>query len=206
MLSAPGEPGRLARFHSALPELVAAGTYAVAWVAPERLPTGLLRSLVLAMLVEFLVVHSAGFLGGVVLTERLSRPKRLAGLAAFGALYLGFAAAFGLAFGSWAPVWTMGWLVGSRALTVLVDRRSGAEERRRQKELWVAGAVVYLFGVFLTSIVPLPALGIDAAARERLALPGSGLWIEEPHRVFAFGLFYFALIAWVELQGARPGK
>ena len=45
-------------------------------------------------------------------------------------------------------------------------------------------------------MLPLPRLGIDAALAQSIALPGSsGLWVEQPHRVVAFGLLYFAATA-----------
>lgn len=182
---------------------MAAGTYAVAWVAPARLPQPLLRSLMLALLIEFLVVHSAGFLGHALLEQRRSKRRRIVWLVGFGGVYLLFAAAFGMAFQSWAPVATFGWLIGSRVLTVLVDPLPGERERERQRALWGQGAILYLFAIFITAIVPLPRLGVDEAARARMDLPGSGLWIDEPWRVFAFGLLYFGLLAWVELRGER---
>ena len=188
-----------ARVASATPEIAASATYLVAWFAPERLAPELLRSLVLAMLVEFLVVHSSAFLsaflyGGV---PGLRHPVLV--VLALAVLYLIFAGAFGLAFQSWMPVWVIGWLVGSRVLTLLVDPRGSADEPGRQRALWVAGAVLYLMLAFATAIPPIPAFGIDEATRARMALPGSGLWIDEPQRPIAMGAFYFGLLAVVEL-------
>lgn len=196
-------PARIARLQSALPEMVAAGTFAIAWVAPGRLPWALLRSLVLVMLVEFLIVHSAGFLGGALLAEGVSTGKRVGTLLGFGAFYLLFAGAFGLAFGSWSPVVTLLWLVGSRVLTVVVDPRPTEDERHRQASLWAVGALLYLIGVFVTTLLPIPKLGVTEAVRDGLDLPGSGLWIDQPHRVFVFGLLYFALLALVEVTDFR---
>ena len=45
-----------------------------------------------------------------------------------------------------------------------------------------------------------PAEGVGIApTRARMALPGSGLWIDEPQRPIAMGAYYFGLLALVEL-------
>ena len=192
-------PAWPARVVSATPEVLATITYFVAWFAPAQLSGELLRSLVLAMLVEFLVVHSSAFLsafldGGV---PGLRHPALL--VLALGVFYMAFAGAFAAAFGSWMPVWVMGWLIGSRVLTLAVDFRGRGDEADRQRVLWLTGAVLYLVLAFATSVPPIPAFGLDEAVRARMALPGSGLWIDEPQRPIAMGAFYFGLLALVEL-------
>lgn len=52
----------------------------------------------------------------------------------------------------------------------------------------------------------LPELGVTAGVQVELALPGSGLWIDEPQRVLAFGALYFGLTAVGEvLSRGRSG-
>ena len=189
-------PGRVV---SATPEIVASASYFAAWVAPASVAPAVLRSLVLAMLVEFLVVHSSGFLSAFLDRDAAALRRPLPVLLGLAAVYLLFAGAFGLAFGSWMPVWVIGWLIGSRVLTVVADPRGRADESARQRALWVSGAVLYLMLAFVTAIAPIPAFGIDAAARARMDLPGSGLWIDQPQRPIAMGAFYFGLLAAVEL-------
>jgi len=198
-------PDRLARLASAAPELAASATYLTAWVAPGRLDPGLIRMLLLGMLVEFLVVHSNGMLGGIVFGTRGEGRSKAGLLAGLGALYLLFAGAFSLAFGSWMPLATIGWLLGSRFWTLVVDPRGRDEERARQMSLWVLSGAVYVLGVFVTILPPLPELGLDAAVRAALDLPGEGLWIDQPHRVMAFGFLYFGILAWAELKLPRDG-
>jgi hypothetical protein len=195
-----------ARMTSATPEILASATYFAAWFAPASLPPGMPKSLVLGMLVEFLVVHSGGFLAAWM--ERGGRGARraLPGILGLAAVYLLFAGAFGLAFRSWAPVWIMGWLIGSRVLTVLVDRRERRAEIDRQRTLWVLGAVLYLLLAFVFTLLPLPRFGVDDAARAAMDLPGTGIWIDDPHRPLAMGAFYFALLAWAELSAGSGAK
>ncbi len=55
-------------------------------------------------------------------------------------------------------------------------------------------------------MLPVPRLGISRAAVDDLALPGSGLWIEQPHRVLAAGTLYFLCRTLVDVYGGtRPG-
>lgn len=200
------------RMTSATPEILASATYFAAWFAPASLPPGLPRSLVLAMLVEFLVVHSGGFLAGWMEHRGKGARKALPAVLVLAAMYMLFAGAFGLAFKSWEPVWIMGWLIGSRVLTVLVDHRDRREEIDRQRALWIAGAVLYLLLAFVCTLLPLPRFGVDGAARAAMDLPGSGIWIDDPHRPLAMGAFYFGLLAWIELRrwgpppGTRPAR
>ena len=68
--------------------------------------------------------------------------------------------------------------------------------------------VLYLLLAFVCTLLPLPRLGIDGAARAAMDLPGSGVWIDDPHRPLAMGAFYFGLLAWIELRpwGSSPGN
>jgi hypothetical protein len=187
------------RVVSATPELVACGSYLVAWIAPRALESGFVRLLVLGMLVEFLVLHSSAFLGAVVY-GRAKRFQRTLGVLGFGAIYLLFAGAFSLAFRSRAPLVTFGWLLGSRLLTVWIDRKAPEAEHQRQLGLWGASVALYIVLAILTAILPVPRFGLDAAAVALLDLPGSGAWIDHPQKVMAFGALYFGAIAAIELR------
>ena len=188
------------RVVSATPEIVASASYLVAWVAPSSLDPKMLRSLVLAMLVEFLVVHSSGFLSAFLGKSGARPRKTLPALLGLAALYLLFAGGFALAFGSWMPIWVIGWLIGSRVVTVVFDPREREDERARQQALWAAGAALYVVLAFVTAILPVPELGLDAGVRAAMDLPGSGAWVDEPQRPIAMGALYFGLLAVIELR------
>ena len=193
-----------ARLGSAMPELFASALYFVAWISPASLSSELLRSLVLAMLVEFLVLHSTIFLTVLGAGGIASRKLPTLAVLGLGAIYLIFAGAFALAFHSWMPVYIIGWLVGSRLVTLWIDPR-GEDEAARQVRLWAWGTFLYLLFAFATSIPPVPAFGVDGDTIERMHLPGSGLWISEPQRPIAMGAFYFGLLGLAELRGSRAG-
>jgi hypothetical protein len=191
-----------ARLGSAMPELFASALYFVAWISPSSLSAELLRSLVLAMLVEFLVLHSTAFLTAFT-AARVASPTRTAlAILGLGIFYMLFAGAFALAFHSWMPVYVIGWLVGSRLVTLVVDPR-GDDEGGRQMGLWALGTLLYLLLAFATAIPPIPAFGVDSATVERMHLPGSGEWISEPQRPIAMGAFYFGLLGLAELRSGR---
>jgi hypothetical protein len=59
---------------------------------------------------------------------------------------------------------------------------------------------LYVLGVFVTVILPLPRLGITPEVVAQLGIPGSGLWVERPHTVIAFGLLYFGALAAVKAR------
>jgi len=189
----------LSRAISAAPELTAAATYAMAWFAPGRLAPALLRSLVLALLVEFLVIHASVLLTAMVDRSRRAAGRSLGSVAFLALLYLGFAGGFAVAFKSWMPLWVVGWLVASRLLTIWVDPRELGEEPQRQQALWAFSALFYILTLAATAILPIPELGVDGVARQRMELPGSGGWIDQPQKAFAMGLAYFGLVGWFEI-------
>lgn len=191
---------------SAAPEALSAVAFGAAWFVPTELPPGFVRGLLLSLLVEFLVIHSFAFMGLAVFDETRKRSVRLSAVLGFGALYVGMAAALSAAFGSRAPLWAMAWLIASRVLTVAIDRRPTGEEMERQKVLWGSSAALYIFGVVLTSIVPLPRFGLAPEVVASLSLPGSGQWVEKPQTLVAFGLLYFGAMAVLEIREARAAS
>ena len=205
------------RVMSALPDFVLAGAFALAWAAPRLVDPGMLRVLHMTMLVEFLVVHASGMLGGALLPEARFQTRRL-GRAGILLVLLGFYSLFSLAFSfsfkSWFPLVSFWSLMLNRMLPMLM---TPPEQVRSMAVmgLWAASVACYLFGAFATVIAPVPRLGMDDAAVASLQLTGGGLWIDEPWRVMAFGVVYFTLIGLVQLlaygsmvrdPGARPER
>jgi len=152
------------------------------------------------MLVEFILVHASAFLGSAVLGAG-STARRLATLLGFTLFYGLFVAAFAFAFEAWWPFAAFAWLLVGK-VTIALDRSRSAPERlrRMQSEQGLA-TITYLGGVFATTLLPLPRLGIGAEVVPQLGLPGGGLWVDRPHTVIAFGVFYFGLLAWSKWRG-----
>jgi hypothetical protein len=187
---------------SALPDAATATLYAICWFAPATLGYAWIKTLMLVMLIEFLVVHSGGFIGQTVLGDG-SRAIKVKAIVGFGAFYMLFVLAFCAAVGEWWPVAAFGWLLVGKFLMVVLEPKPRAEERQRLTSIWILSVVAYLGAVFLTALVPVPDFGIDAAARAGAAIPGSGLWVEQPETVIAAGLVYFSILAWAKVADIR---
>lgn len=178
---------------AALPDFALGGVFLVTWVAPGTFGRRMVAYLMLVMLIEFLIVHSAAFMGHVAMGagDRRHKVRSLLGL---GALYTLFAGGFALAFKRWWPLWAFWGLTLNRLAGVMLGRGPSGRERHLIKRSWAAGVFFYIAFVFLTTLLPVPALGITPAVVRAQELPGSGLWIDDPQRVLAFGFLYFT--AW----------
>ena len=188
----------IGRVVAAAPDAITALCYLVTWIAPFAWSSAAVKTLMLVMLMEFLVVHSGGFLGATVLADDISKLKRSLALLGFGSFYLLFAAGFSLAFKAWWPLWTFVWLLGSRLALLWLAPLSRDEEKQRQMQMWGASVGAYLFAVFMGVLLPLPRLGVSEAILPQLGLTGGGLWVEKPHTVLASGLIYFAVMSWAK--------
>ncbi len=199
--SAAPIPFPFARVMSALPDFTLAAAFAIAWAAPQWVDPVMLRVLHMTMLVEFLVVHASGMLGGALISDSNVRAARL-GRAGIVLVLLGFyslfSVAFSFSFKSWFPFISFWSLMLNRMLPLLLTPPAQTRSMATMG-LWGASVACYLLGVFATVIVPMPRLGMDDAAVASLQLSGGGLWIDEPWRVMAFGVVYFTLIGLVQL-------
>jgi hypothetical protein len=187
-----------ARLGAALPDAVSALFFLSVWVAPLAFGAGMVKTAMLIMLVEFILVHASAFLGNIAFSETASRATKLRGLLLFTGFYLLFVLAFCFAFSAWWPVLAFGWLLAAK-LVVAMDRRVPAPELLlRMQSAWALSAMAYLGGVFLTVMMPLPRLDMTRAIQPEFGLPGSGHWIDHPHTVVAFGAIYFGFLAWAK--------
>ncbi len=172
----------------------------VTWVDPFVLGGNAVQYFMLTMLLEFIIVHSSAFMGNVVLSrEKASR--RVQGLFWLGLFYTLFVGGFALGFGTWWPVYAFWGLTFNRMLSILVGDAPEGRERQYVRAGWALSVMYYLGGVFATVVLPVPELGITSAVRSALDLPGDGLWVDEPHRVLAFGVVYFGLTGLGEVLG-----
>ena len=194
----------VARLFAALPDALTCLAYLWTWLLPLQFDAGAVKTLMLVMLMEFLCVHSGGFLGVTVLADDVTRMKKTLAIAGLGCFYLMFAAAFSLAFHAWWPVFTFVWLLGSRFALVWLSPVPRESETGRQMTLWAISVAAYLAAVFLGVILPIPHLGITPEVISTLGLEGGGLWIEKPQTVIASGAFYFAVMAWSKWKWGAP--
>jgi hypothetical protein len=156
----------------------------------------------LVMLLEFIIIHSAAFMGAVLFAPG-SRGRRAWRVVGLGAFYSLFAGGFALAFKTAWPLWSFWGLTLNRMLSVLVGQAPEGEEREFLQRGWAACALAYLVFAFATIILPIPRLGITPDVVRTLGLQGEGLWVDQPWRVLAFGFVYFSAVGLSELFDHR---
>jgi hypothetical protein len=186
------------RLFAALPDAITATIFLTAWVAPATLGPEAVKNLMLVMLIEFIVVHSSAFYAGIAASSNVSRLRRMLLMLGFGAFYMIFIVAFAVAFDSTWPIFAFVWLLLSRFAHVWMHPVQGSLETERMMLLWAASGATYVIGAIATSVLPLPALGMKPEFVASMHLSGSGVWIERPQTVLAFGLIYFAIQARVK--------
>jgi hypothetical protein len=196
-------------------DLVLAATFLVTWIHPYAYHEEMVGRLVLTMLLEFIVVHATGFFGavGTFGDGRRDRPGTLRrALAFFGlfALYMLFTGAFALAVESTWPFVAFAGLMLPRFPSLVLNPPDD-EGQFRVMAHWAGMTVLFLAGAFLTAVYEVPALGVGPEVVARQGFETGGLWLEEPHRVMAFGVFYFTGNALLNIlmeiwERARPGS
>lgn len=186
------------RLLSALPDAGMAAFFGLLWIAPTVLAPGAIKTGMLIMLVEFILIHASALLGSMLLGEKASTRQKLGVMLGLGALYLLFIAAFALAFQQWWPIVAFVWLMLGKASLAFDRGLPNAERQHRLQATWAASCLFYIVGVFLTVFLPVPRLGITHAVVSAAQLPGSGLWVDRPQTVIAFGFVYFAALAWIK--------
>lgn len=199
-------PGaRLSMALSGAWDIAAATAYGLVWTAPGRLGERDVKWLVGVMLVEFLVIHASPILGGMLLGPG-SRARKLKGIAGFGVIYLIFALGMAKSLDGWWPLWVVAALIGEKLLTAALG---GLPKRAVATELqffWGMSALYYLLAVMLTTLLPVPELGVDGAAVRRQAFSSSGLWVSSPECALAAGLLYFGALAVTRFAVAARGR
>jgi hypothetical protein len=175
---------------AALPDFALAVVFLLTWIDPFRFGPHMVGNLMLTMLLEFIIVHSSGFMGAAYFSKA-PRSKRIMTIFGLGLLYTLFVGGFSLSFHSAWPLASFWGLTCNRMLAVLLTPTPEENPGLYLGANWAMSAVFYLFGVFLTVIAPVPRFGITAERIPQLGLTGGGLWIDQPYRVLAFGVVYF---------------
>lgn len=188
----------LRRIASAAPDLTLGASYLITWASPTAFGARSLRYLMFMVMLEFIVIHSAALMGVVAISNATRSVKSLLmiGLAAF---YSSFVVAFAHDFGAWWPVSAFWLLTLNRLTGVLFSTAPSGQEQFAMWAGWTTSVVLYLGWIFVTGLVPMPQLGISAAVAAANDLPGSGLLVDEPYRLVAFGAAYYLSTGLAEL-------
>jgi hypothetical protein len=179
---------------AALPDALTALAFLMCWIAPGLLGHGWVATLMLAVLVEFIVIHATGFLFSVALADR-GRARRTLILLGFGLPYLLLILAVCLSIEAWWPLAAFAWLFLAKIWMIWVDDKPDALERQRQRELWAVSIIAYLGLAFVVWALWVPAFGINAAVRTELPIAAGSVWRNNAHEVIAFGFAYYATLA-----------
>jgi hypothetical protein len=182
------------RLANALPDAITAGIFLYAWIAPLAWRQTLVAELMLVMLVEFILIHAAPFLGNIMLASGMPVKHRLRVFAGFTLLYGLFIGSFALGFRSWWPVVAFIWLTAAKLVPIATDMRHTRRQQQRMRGYWGVSALFYLLAVFATVFIPFPELGITRHGAA-YGIPGSGHWVSHPNSVIAAGFLYFGLLA-----------
>jgi len=187
---------------SALPDIAFAGVFFVTWIRPATFGPFMVKWLLLVMMMEFIIIHSAAFMGVAAFEPggRVARSTKVLGLGAF---YTLFAGAMSLGFKSWWPLAAFWGQTLNRLLGVILGQAQDADQKAFVMAGWGASALFYLLGAFATILLPVPRLGITPQVVAAQRIPGGGLWVAHPEKVIAFGVLYFGLTAWSEIKGHR---
>ncbi len=182
----------------AAPDLTLAMTFLITWIRPYTFGPTAVKHLILVVLVEFVVIHSSGFMGAAALAAT-SVPRRLLVILGFGFFYSLFTGVVSMAFHSSWPFLSFWGLTGNRMLNVVVSPAPNLRNTKIVMGGWALTVAAYLVLVFLTAFLPVPRLGITADVVARQELTGGGLWIDHPETAIALGFFYFLAVGVGEL-------
>lgn len=174
---------------SAVPDFALAGLFLLTWVRPYAFDEEMVHHLMFVMLLEFLVVHSTGFLGAA--SERgNTRWERVLMVSVLLLLYAMFAAAFSVSYGGPWPFIAFMYLTLSKVPNIIL-RGTAEDKMMGVMANWAAMVALYLFGCFATLVYDVPPLGVTPEVIARQGFTVGGEWPEQPYRVIAFGVIYF---------------
>ncbi len=173
------------------------------WVDPLSVDGGSwVRMAVGLMLLEFIVLHSGGFMGALAVGD-VPRPRKLLGFLGLVAMYGLFAWTFALTMHSWAILKIYGLLMAGRFFTVVAAGKAGKATLLVRSGV---GVTAYLGSVFLTLFVPLPQGGITSDVLAQVYPDrGGGAWERHPEIAIAAGVLYFTVMGVFELAATLRG-
>jgi len=183
------------RIYAALPDTITALTFLIAWLAPQWLGPEWVRLLLVAVVVEFLVMHASALYGFGARRPGDWIARRAMWLLVLSGLYLLVVGAICVAIGSWTPAVSFLWLFSARFAFVLLNPANAAAESQRMQQLWFVSLATYFVGLIATSKLPLPALGLTPDFVASLSVSGAPRPNTHPELTIAFGFFYFIVQA-----------
>jgi hypothetical protein len=184
---------------SAFPDFVMALVFLVTWIEPDTLGKNMIGYLTLVMMMEFIIIHSSAFFGGVMFADR-PKFKKLFTLLGLGLFYTVFVASFSAIYGEWWPLLAFWAMIVNRMLSILLGQFPEGDERMYMMGMWGIHVGFYVLLLFFAMFMPLPHFGITETIQKSFQSTRPFFWYDEPHRILAFGFLYFFAITVFEMK------
>ena len=178
-----------------MPTLAVAAAFALTWWQPTLLHPRAVPALVTGLLLEFFVLHSAGFLN-VLALGREKGWQQAAMITGVGLLCLALVAGFAAAVEDVWPLLAFAVLFVLRVVDGLGMRGDVESRRMALMASWAFGVAAYLFSLFLSLLAEVPVLGLPPG---QAAAAGMDWLSVDPHRMLCAGALYFTLVGSFEL-------
>ncbi len=185
---------------SSVPDFLLGLSFLATWIDPNALGEDMVAYLFQVMLLEFIIIHSAGFMSGVIYGNS-SRSQKIKMMIGLGLFYSLFVAGFAVGFHSWWPLIAFWGLLFNRMMSVLTGQAETGKENDFVKNLWALNVFCYLVSIFVVIFLPLPALGVSPGDLSHLEM--SGDFVDQPEKMMAWGFLYFSMVGWFELKSPR---
>lgn len=200
-LSKAGGWSRLSGRIGGLQDLLSAAIFFWVWLDPTGWRHDLVGYGLLAMLMEFALIHASVMFG---MARDPGQPHPVAGKAALGMLgfYLLLVAGFALNFDDLWVLAGAAWLLIAKAWPLIHSSADAAAVSYAQRWMWGASVFYYLLAVGATALLPVPRLGITGHGASYGIDGISGLWVSQPQMAVAALTLYFLLIGVTRVSGA----
>ena len=187
---------------NATPDLLMGLAFLATWIEPTALGPNMFTYCSTIMLLEFITIHSAGFMGFALLsgTSKIGKVLRAVGLGLFYSLFIW---AFTADSGETWPLYAFWMLVLNRILSVLFEDSAEGSQQTLLMISWAWNVFCYLIGIFFTTFIALPRFGWTEEVTKQLGGKASGLWFESPQSLMAAGFLYFTAVGIFELYAPR---
>jgi hypothetical protein len=184
---------------SGLAEMALGAGFLVTWFKPDLLGQEWVLLALELMLLEFILVHSAAFMGmkGTGTSPAMTRLKWFGGIGAFYSLFvLGFC----LSLDSWRPMASFWIITMQRLMGDVYEPKPSAESKVWFTTSIAMNAMLYLLLVMAFTVLPVPRFGVTGSLSSWISSKGGGLWVDEPQRVVAIAAFYYLLRGWATAE------
>jgi len=184
------------------PDLIMGLAFLATWIEPTALGEDMQIYFFMIMLLEFITIHSAAFMGWAIFvgTSKLMKVLRVIGLGLFYSLFVwAFASANN-------ELWALGafWLlVLNRIMAVLFGDGNSASFQMALVANWGIGVFCYVMVIMIALFLPIPKFGWTNEYVQQLTMPRAGLCFEDTQSMLATGFLYFSAVGIVELYSYK---